>query len=66
VHLVDTGVDTGPIVSQAAVPVMEGDDARSLHDRIRLHEHEMLPEATRLLAAGRLAVEGRRVRILPA
>lgn len=66
VHLVDAGVDTGPIVSQAAVPVMEGDDAARLHDRIRAHEHRMLPEATRLLAAGRLAVEGRRVRVLPA
>jgi phosphoribosylglycinamide formyltransferase-1 len=66
VHLVDTGVDTGPIVAQAAVPVLDDDDASSLHDRIRVHEHRLLPEATRLLAAGRLAVEGRRVRILPA
>lgn len=66
VHLVDAGVDTGPIVSQAAVPVMEGDDAARLHERIRVHEHRMLPAATRLLAAGRLAVEGRRVRVLPA
>ena len=64
VHLVDAGVDTGPIVAQAAVPVLDGDDAASLHDRIRAHEHRLLPEATRLLAAGRLAVEGRRVRIL--
>jgi len=66
VHLVDVGVDTGPIVAQAAVPVAPGDDAASLHDRIRVHEHRLLPEATRLLAAGRLAVDGRRVRILPA
>ena len=65
VHLVDTGVDTGPIVAQAAVPVEDGDDQDSLHDRIRVHEHRLLPEATRLLAAGRLRVEGRRVRILP-
>lgn len=65
VHLVDTGVDTGPIVAQAAVAVLDGDDATSLHDRIRAHEHRLLPEATRLLAAGRLAVEGRRVRLLP-
>ncbi len=64
VHLVDTGVDTGPIVAQAAVPVLDGDDAGSLHDRIRAHEHRLLPEATRLLAAGHLAVDGRRVRIL--
>ena len=66
VHFVDTGVDTGPIIAQAAVAVLDGDDAASLHDRIRVHEHRLLPEATRLLAAGRLVVEGRRVRILPA
>ena len=65
VHLVDTGVDTGPIVAQAAVAVEDGDDHDSLHDRIRVHEHRLLPEATRLLAAGRLRVDGRRVRILP-
>jgi phosphoribosylglycinamide formyltransferase-1 len=65
VHLVDTGVDTGPIIAQAAVPVLDGDDAHTLHDRIRTHEHRLLPEATRLLAAGCLAVDGRRVRILP-
>jgi phosphoribosylglycinamide formyltransferase 1 len=64
VHLVDTGVDTGPIVFQAAVPVEDFDDEARLHERIRWHEHALLPEATRLLAAGRLRVEGRRVRIL--
>jgi phosphoribosylglycinamide formyltransferase 1 len=64
VHLVDTGVDTGPIVFQAAVPVEDNDDEARLHERIRWHEHALLPEATRLLAAGRLRVEGRRVRIL--
>jgi phosphoribosylglycinamide formyltransferase 1 len=64
VHLVDTGVDTGPIVFQVAVPVEDGDDEARLHDRIRAHEHRLLPEATRLLAAGLLRVEGRRVRIL--
>jgi phosphoribosylglycinamide formyltransferase-1 len=65
VHLVDAGVDTGPIIAQAAVPVQHGDDAASLQARIQREEHRLLPEATRLLAAGRLAVEGRRVRILP-
>lgn len=65
VHLVDGGVDTGPIVLQAAVPVGPGDDAASLHARIRSHEHALLPLATRLLAAGRLVVEGRHVRLLP-
>jgi phosphoribosylglycinamide formyltransferase 1 len=65
VHLVDAGVDTGPIVFQAVVPVEEDDDEARLHERIRAYEHQLLPEATRLLAAGRLRVEGRRVRILP-
>lgn len=65
VHLVDTGVDTGPIVFQAAIPVEDDDNEASLHERIRAHEHALLPEAVRLLAAGRLRVEGRRVRILP-
>jgi phosphoribosylglycinamide formyltransferase 1 len=65
VHLVDTGVDTGPIVFQAAIPVEDDDNEATLHERIRAHEHALLPEAARLLAAGRLRVEGRRVRILP-
>jgi phosphoribosylglycinamide formyltransferase-1 len=65
VHFVDVGVDTGPIVFQAAVAVEEEDDEASLHERIQAHEHALLPEAVRLLAAGRLRVEGRRVRILP-
>ncbi|HLU68123.1 MAG TPA: phosphoribosylglycinamide formyltransferase [Kofleriaceae bacterium] len=65
VHLVDTGVDTGPIVAQAAVPVLEDDTPATLHDRIRAEEHALLPRATRLLAEGRLAVVGRTVRILP-
>ena len=64
VHLVDAGVDTGPIVFQATVPLEDGDDEASLHERIRAHEHRLLPEATRLLAAGLLRVDGRRVRIL--
>ncbi len=64
VHLVDTGVDTGPIVAQASVAVLDDDDAGSLHDRIQREEHRLLPQATHLLAAGRLAVDGRRVRIL--
>jgi phosphoribosylglycinamide formyltransferase 1 len=63
VHLVDAGVDTGPIVMQAAVPVEPGDDAARLHARIQAEEHRLLPEAVRLMAAGRLRVDGRRVRI---
>ena len=66
VHFVDEGTDTGPIVVQRAVPVLEGDDAASLHARIQEQEHEAYPEALRLLAAGRLRIAGRRVEILPA
>jgi phosphoribosylglycinamide formyltransferase 1 len=64
VHFVDTGVDTGPIIFQASEEVRPDDDAGSLHDRIREHEHRLLPEAARLLAAGKLAVTGRKVRVL--
>ena len=65
VHLVDTGVDTGPIVAQVAVPVLDDDDDASLHHRIQAQEHALLPRATQLLAAGRLEVRGRHVRIVP-
>jgi phosphoribosylglycinamide formyltransferase-1 len=66
VHLVDEGTDTGPIVLQAAVPVAAGDDEASLAARILVEEHRLLPEAVRLLAAGRLRREGRVVHVLPA
>ena len=63
VHFVDEGVDTGPIVLQAAVPVREDDAEESLAARILVEEHRLYPEAIRLYAEGRLAIEGRRVRI---
>jgi phosphoribosylaminoimidazolecarboxamide formyltransferase/IMP cyclohydrolase len=63
VHLVDEVLDGGPIVLQEAVPVLPGDDERTLHDRIRAVEHRLLPRATALLLAGALRVEARRVRI---
>lgn len=65
VHFVDAGTDTGPIIVQKAVPVEDGDTPESLHARIQVQEHIAYPEALRLLAAGRLRIEGRRVRILP-
>lgn len=65
VHFVDTGVDSGPIILQQAVPVLEGDDEDSLADRILEHEHRLLPQAIRLMAEGRLEVVGRRVIIIP-
>lgn len=62
VHLVDEGVDTGPIILQAAVPVVEGDDEARLSARILVEEHRLLVEALRLMAEGRLSVAGRAVR----
>lgn len=66
VHFVDEGVDTGPIVLQAAVPVEEDDTEETLAARILVEEHRLYPEAIRLYAEGRLEVVGRRVRIRPA
>ena len=66
VHFVDGGTDTGPIIVQKAVPVLEDDTPETLHARIQVEEHRAFPEALALLAAGRLSVEGRRVRIDPA
>jgi phosphoribosylglycinamide formyltransferase-1 len=63
VHFVDEGTDTGPIVLQAAVPVLPGDTEQSLSDRILAEEHRIYPEAIRLFAEGRLSIEGRRVHI---
>ncbi|HEY3316351.1 MAG TPA: phosphoribosylglycinamide formyltransferase [Bacillota bacterium] len=64
VHFVDKGMDSGPIILQRAVPVLEGDDVETLAARILEQEHQAYPEAIRLYAAGRLEVIGRRVRIL--
>jgi phosphoribosylglycinamide formyltransferase-1 len=64
VHLVDEEVDHGPIVLQEAVPVLAGDDDATLHARIQAVEHRLYPKAARLLAEGRLKVEGRRVHVL--
>jgi phosphoribosylglycinamide formyltransferase-1 len=66
VHFVDAGTDTGPIITQRAVPVLEDDTLESLRARILEQEHRALPEALQWLAEGRLRVEGRRVRVLPA
>lgn len=61
VHFVDEGMDTGPIILQKAVPVLPADTPETLHLRILEQEHIAYPEALRLLAEGRLRVEGRRV-----
>ena len=64
VHLVDEEVDHGPVLFQAAVPVEPGDDEDRLHERIKREEHRLLPLAVRLLAEGRVRVEGRRARVV--
>ncbi len=63
VHLVDAGTDSGPIIVQRAVPVLEDDTPETLHARIQEQEHLAYPEALRLLATGRLSLHGRRVAI---
>jgi phosphoribosylglycinamide formyltransferase-1 len=63
VHLVDEEVDHGPVLFQAAVPVEPGDDEDRLHERIKAAEHRLLPLAVRLLAQGRVRVEGRRAQV---
>jgi phosphoribosylglycinamide formyltransferase-1 len=61
VHLVTEGVDAGPILCQAAVPVLDGDDADTLAARILAEEHRIYPRAIGLVLAGGIRVEGRRV-----
>ena len=61
VHFVDAGVDTGPIIIQAAVPVYPEDTEEELKDRILALEHRIYPKAISLFAQGRLRVEGRKV-----
>jgi phosphoribosylglycinamide formyltransferase-1 len=64
VHLVTEGVDEGPIILQAAVPVLEEDTVESLSARILEQEHGLYPRAIQLMAQKRLTLEGRKVRIL--
>ena len=62
VHFVDAGTDTGPIIVQKSVLVRDDDTPETLHARIQQQEHDAYPEALRLLAAGRLKIDGRRVK----
>lgn len=63
VHFVDEGVDTGPIIIQAVVPVKENDTVETLSKRILSEEHRIYPEAIKLFSEGRLVIQGRRVSI---
>lgn len=63
VHFVDKGIDTGPIIIQAAVPVFQDDTEDTLSERILRYEHKIYPKAIQLFSEGRIAVEGRKVKI---
>lgn len=64
VHFVDEGMDTGPVIIQAVVPVYDDDSADTLAARILEQEHRIYPEAVGLFAEGRLKVNGRKVSIV--
>lgn len=63
VHFVTEGVDEGPIILQAAVPILDADTPDTLAARILVQEHKIYPRAVQLFSEGRLQVDGRRVRI---
>jgi phosphoribosylglycinamide formyltransferase 1 len=63
VHFVTEGVDEGPIILQAAVPILDHDTHETLAARILVQEHKIYPRAVQLFAEGRLRVDGRRVLI---
>ena len=63
VHFVDEGVDSGPIIIQAVVPVLEEDSAETLAARILHEEHRIYPQAIQYYAEGRIEIKGRRVHI---
>lgn len=62
-HVVDAGVDTGPVVAQVAVPVLDGDDEHTLHERIKVAERALLVDQVARVVAGGLTVDGRRVTV---
>jgi phosphoribosylglycinamide formyltransferase-1 len=61
VHFVDAGVDSGAIIGQQTVPVLDTDTAESLHQRIHAAEHELYPKCVAAIACGEISVVGRRV-----
>jgi phosphoribosylglycinamide formyltransferase-1 len=63
VHFVDAGMDSGPIIAQAAVPVLPDDDEQSLSARILAQEHQLYPLAVRLVVTGKVAHEGTRTKV---
>lgn len=65
VHFVDAGVDSGPIIGQRVVPVLDDDTPETLHQRIHVAEHELYPECVSAIARGATTISGRVTRILP-
>ena len=63
VHLVDEGIDSGPIIMQATVKIDENETEESLSKKILVHEHQILPKALELLCSNKILVEGQKVRI---
>jgi phosphoribosylglycinamide formyltransferase 1 len=61
--MVDAAVDSGPIVAQVAVPVADGDDVQSLHERIKVSERRMLVETVGLMVRDGFSINGRKVRV---
>ena len=61
VHFVDEGVDTGTIIAQSVVPVLDTDDEESLHNRIQVEEHKLYPQVIKWYAEGKLKIKGRKV-----
>jgi phosphoribosylglycinamide formyltransferase-1 len=61
VHFVDAGVDSGAIIGQQTVQVLDQDTAESLHQRIHAAEHELYPKCVAAIARGEISVVGRRV-----
>jgi phosphoribosylglycinamide formyltransferase 1 len=61
VHFVDAGVDSGPIIAQRSVPVLDGDTPETLHQRIHAAEHDLYPACIAAIVRGEIEVRGRRV-----
>ena len=64
-HIVDEGVDSGPIIMQASIEISAEETEDSLSKKILVHEHKILPKALQLLCSGKIVLEGRKVTIKP-
>jgi phosphoribosylglycinamide formyltransferase-1 len=62
-HLVDEGIDSGPIIMQTSITLSDGETEKSLADKILKYEHQILPKALQLLCSGKIVVNGRHIKI---